>query len=159
MSHLLHEVKEEFDWAARELLDVERQFAELEARLKTKLELPGGEANRKILVQEIEEQKRALNLNELYAILARAARRFSLLARVCEIGAENAATEDIVTALTDGLLFRLDDTGTDTDQTIFKVAKALQAYFHVHFGDESDAQLREAWLEVENVLREKGRKI
>jgi len=159
MTHLLHEVKEELDWAARELLDVERQFADLEARLKSKLDQPGGEANRDALIEEIEAQKRALNLNELYALLSRAARRFSLLTRVFEIGAQNVSTEDIVTALTDGLLFRLDDTGEETDKTIFKVAEALQSYFHVHFGDESDATLREAWLEVENVLREKGRNI
>ena len=159
MTHLLHEVKDELDWAARELLDVEQQFAELEARLKSKLEEPGGEDNREALIQEIEEQKSALNLNELYAILSRAARRFSLLTRVFEIGAQNTSTEDIVTALTDGLLFRLDDIDDETDKTIFKVAKALQSYFHVHFGDESDAALREVWFEVENVLREKGRKI
>jgi len=159
MTHLLHEVKEELDWAAREVLDVEQKFAALETRLKAKLDEPGGEATREQLAQEIEEQKQALNLNELYGILARAARRFSLLTRVFEIGSQHAATEEIVTALTDGLLFRLDDTDEDTDKTIFKVAEALQTYFHVHFGDESDAQLREAWLEVEHVLREKGRKI
>ena len=159
MTHLLHEVKEELDWAARELLEVEQQFAELEARLKSKLDGPGGEADRDALIQEIEEQKQALNLNELYGILSRAARRFSLLTRVFEIGSQHSKTEDIVTALTDGLLFRLDDTGEETDKTIFKVAEALQTYFHVHFSDESDAQLREAWLEVESVLREKGRKI
>lgn len=159
MTHLLHEVKEELDWAARELLDVERQFSELEVRLKAKLEEPGGETNRQALIQEIEEQKSALNLNELYAILSRAARRFSLLTRVFEIGAQNTSTEDIVTALTDGLLFRLDDTDEDTDKTIFKVADALKSYFHVHFDDDSDAALREVWLEIENVLREKGRKI
>ncbi|MBL4615566.1 MAG: hypothetical protein JKY27_11925, partial [Magnetovibrio sp.] len=62
-------------------------------------------------------------------------------------------------ALTDGLLFRLDDTGGKTDETIFKVAAALQTYFHVHFGDESDVKLRDAWLDVESVLREKGRNI
>jgi len=159
MTHLLHEVKEELDWAARELLDVEKQFAALEARLKAKLNEPGGEDYREALIQEIEEQKSALNLNELYAIMSRAARRFSLLTRVFEIGAQNASTEDIVTALTDGLLFRQDDTDENTDKTIFKVAKALQSYFHVHFDDDSDAALREVWLEVENVLREKGRNI
>lgn len=159
MTHLLHEVKEELDWAERELLAVEKQFAKLESRLKTKLNEPGGTADRNALITEIETQKQALNLNELYGILSRAARRFSLLTRVFEIGSQHSKTEDIVTALTDGLLFRQDDTGEETDKTIFKVAAALQAYFHVHFGDESDAQLREAWLEVEGVLREKGRKI
>lgn len=159
MTHLLHEVKEELDWAARELLEVEQKFATLEADLKIKLEKPGGESEREALIQQIEAQKQELNLNELYGILSRAARRFSLLTRVFEIGSQHAKTEDIVTALTDGLLFRLDDTGEQTDKTIFKVAQALQTYFHVHFGDESDEQLREAWLEIENTLREKGRKI
>ncbi|MCW8915180.1 MAG: hypothetical protein OQK24_04910 [Magnetovibrio sp.] len=159
MTHLLHEVKEELDWAARELLDVEQQFAELEAKLKSKLEEPGGEADRDALTQEIEAQKKALNLNELYAILARATRRFSLLARVYEVGSDNNTTEDIVTALTDGLLFHQNDTDEKTDKIIFRVADALMSYFHVHFSDESDARLRDAWLEVENTLREKGRKI
>lgn len=159
MTHLLHEVKEELDWAARELLDVEQQFAQLETQLKGKLEEPGGEAGRDALIQEIEAQKQALNLNELYAILSRAARRFSLLTRVFEIGSLHASTEDIVTALTDGLLFRQDDTDEATDKIIFKVADALQEYFHVHFSDETDVKLREVWLDVENVLREKGRKI
>lgn len=158
MTHLLHEVKEELDWAAREVLEVEGQFAALEARLKAELE-ENADADRDALVQQIEAQKQALNLNELYAILARASRRFSLLTRVFEIGSEHSKTEDIVTALTDGLLFRLDDTSEGTDKIIFQVADALQLYFHVHFGDESDAMLRDAWLEVENVLRELGRKI
>jgi len=159
MTHLLHEVKEELDWAARELLAAETRYAELEAQLKAQLDDPDGQADRDALVAEGEVQKKALNLNELYVLLARAARRFSLLARVFEIGSQHAKTEDIVTAVTDGLLFRQEETGGETDQTIFKMADALQNYFHVHFSDETDAQLREAWLEVENALREKGRKI
>lgn len=159
MSHLLHEVREELDWAGREVEEAERQFAALEAELKIKLGASDSDTDRDAMIAEIEAKKGALNLNELYAILARAARRFSLLARVFEIGSQHTKTEDIVHALTDGLLFRLDDTGGATDDTIFRAAEALQNYFHVHFGDESDAALREVWLEVENALREKGRKI
>ncbi|MBL4615756.1 MAG: hypothetical protein JKY27_12900, partial [Magnetovibrio sp.] len=98
MTHLLHEVKEELDWAARELLDVEQAFSKLESELKAKLDEPGGQAHREALIEQIEAQKQALNLNELYGILSRAARRFSLLTRVFEIGSQHAKTEDIVTA-------------------------------------------------------------
>lgn len=158
MTHLLHEVKEELDWAARELQSAEQEFALLEARLRGRLDQSGDE-ERDTLIREIKERKRALDLDELYAILARATRRFSLLARVYEVGAQHEKTEDIVTALTDGLLFRLDDMDEETDKVIFKAAEALQTYFHVHFSDESDAVLRDAWLEVEQKLRDKGRKI
>jgi len=91
--------------------------------------------------------------------MSRAARRFSLLTRVFEIGSRHIEIDDIVTALTDGQLFRLDDISEDTDQTIIEVAEALQTYFHGHFDEAADAQLRDAWLKIEGSLRELGRKI
>ena len=158
MTHLLHEVKDELDWAAREVLDVEGQFAVLEAKLQAYQDQdPSAERDERI--RTIEDKKKALNITELYGILARASRRFSLLTRVFEIGSLHTETEDIVTALTDGLLFTLHDTSEDTDRIIFQAADALQNYFHFNFGDEADAQLRDAWLEVEENLRELGRKI
>lgn len=158
MTHLLHEVKDELDWAAREVLDVEGQYAVLEAKLQA---YQGQDPNdeRDARIQAIEDKKKALNIAEMYAILSRASRRFSLLTRVFEIGSLHSETEDIVTALTDGLLFTQRDSSDDTDRIIFQVADALQNYFHFNFGDEADAQLRDAWLEVEGVLRELGRKI
>ena len=159
MAHLLHELKEELDWAERELLAGERQFAELEVRLKSKLEAPGGADNHDALVQEFAEQKQALNLNELYAIMTRAARRCSLLTRVFETGSGHNTAEDIAIALKNGLLFRQGDAGPEMDRIIAKLSEALHAYFNVHFDDESDTLVRTAWLEVENDLREKGRKI
>ena len=158
MTHLLHEVKDELDWAAREVLDVEGQFAVLEAKRQAYQEqAPSDERDQRI--REIEDKKKTLNITEMYGILARASRRFSLLTRVFEIGSLHSEIEDIVTALTDGLLFTLHDTSEDTDRIIFHVADALQNYFHFNFGDEADAQLRDAWLEVEGNLRELGRKI
>lgn len=158
MTHLLHEVKDELDWAAREVLDVEGQFAVLEAKLQAYQEQDSNE-ERDARIRSIEDKKKALNITEMYGILARASRRFSLLTRVFEVGSLHSETEDIVTALTDGLLFTLHDTSEGTDKIIFHVADALQNYFHFNFGDEADAQLRDAWLEVEGALRELGRKI
>lgn len=158
MTHLLHEVKDELDWAAREVLDVEGQYAVLEAKLQA-YQGQDSSDERDARINSIEEKKKALNIAELYGILSRASRRFSLLTRVFEVGALHSETEDIVSALTDGLLFTQRDSSDDTDRIIFQVADALQNYFHFNFGDEADAQLRDAWLEVEGVLRELGRKI
>lgn len=157
--HLLHEVKEELDWTARELVEVERQLTALEKQLQERLPTLDDAAERDAFIAEIEAQKSALNINELYSILSRAARRFSLLTRVFEIGASRGEIDDIVTGLTDGQLFRLDDTSAETDQTILEVAEALQTYFHGHFDEAADEQLREAWLKIEGSLRALGRKI
>jgi len=158
MTHLLHEVKAELDWATREVLDVEHQYTALEELHKTQQSKPES-PERTALMADIEAQKKALNITELYGILSCASRRFSLLARVLEIGSQHDKIDNIVTALTDGLLFRLNDTSKTTDKIILQLADVLQNYCHIHFNDEADAQLRDAWLEVESVLRELGRKI
>ena len=144
MAHLLHEVKAELDWTARELLDAEAKLTELERTLHERLALLDDADARNALVNDIEAQKQALNLPDLYALLSRAARRFSLLTRVFEIGSRFTDIDALVTALTDGQLFRLDDTGEDLDPTIIEVAEALQIYFHGHFDDDADVQLRDA---------------
>lgn len=159
MTHLLHEVKEELDWTTRELVEVERQLAALEQQLRDQVASIEDPSERNAFIADLEVRKNALNINDLYAILSRAARRFSLLTRVFEIGAQHTEIDDIVTALTDGQLFRLNDTGSETDQTILEVAEALQTYFHGHFDDAADAQLREAWMKIEHSLRGLGRKI
>lgn len=159
MTHLLHEVKEELDWTTRELVEVEAQLAALEKQLQEKVATIEDSEQRNAFIHGIEDQKSALQINELYAIMSRAARRFSLLTRVFEIGSRHIEIDDIVTALTDGQLFRLDDISEDTDQTIIEVAEALQTYFHGHFDEAADAQLRDAWLKIEGSLRELGRKI
>jgi len=158
MTHLLHEVKDELDWAESEVLAAENQYSQLEAQI---YELTNHEPSvqRDAQIETLKEQKQGLKLGESYEILGRAARRFSLLTRVFEVGSQNVETIDIVMGLTDGLLFRLDDTSDGTDEIILQVTEALQSYFHGKMGDETDAQLRDAWLEVEGVLRELGRKI
>jgi len=158
MTHLLHEVKEELDWAARELASVEKQFIEIEKNLRT--ELNNGEgANLGELKRQYDEQKKSLNINELHAILSRAARRFSLLSRVFEIGAANDKIEDIVELLMDGLLFRQSDASEGADGAILQLAEALQCYFHVCLDDDGDQQVRNAWMEVQGILQQLGRKI
>lgn len=159
MTHLLHEVKEELDWTTRELVEVEAQLAGLEQQLQDKVATIDDAAQRDAFIADLETQKNALKINELYAILSRAARRYSLLTRVFEIGSVHTDIDDIVTALTDGQLFRLNDTGAETDQTIIEVAEALQTYFHGHFDDAADTQLREAWMKIEDSLRGLGRNI
>ncbi|MDH5489548.1 MAG: hypothetical protein OEX17_06415 [Rhodospirillaceae bacterium] len=158
MTHLLHEVKEELDWAARELAGVEKQFIEIEQNLRTELENGNG-ADLGELKRQYDEQKKALNINELHAILSRAARRFSLLSRVFEIGAANEKIEDIVELLMDGLLFRQSDTSEGADGAILQLAEALQCYFHVCLDDEGDQKVRDAWMEVQGILQQLGRKI
>lgn len=157
MTHLLQEVKEELDWAARELSEVEQQFIALEQELSQKIE--AGEGDTGALSREIEEKKKALNIIELHSILSRAARRFSLLARVFEIGATTNTIEGIVSSLTDGLLFRQSDTSEGADDAIIQLAEALQFYFHVCFDDRGDEKIRDAWLEVQSVLHKLGRNI
>jgi len=158
MTHLLHEVKEELDWAARELAGVEKQFIEIEQNLRTELENGNG-ADLGELKRQYDEQKKALNINELHAILSRAARRFSLLSRVFEIGAANEKIEDIVELLMDGLLFRQSDASEGADGAILQLAEALQCYFHVCLDDEGDQKVRDAWMEVQGILQQLGRKI
>lgn len=159
MTHLLHEVKEELDWTTRELINVEDQLAALEREFKDKVATIDNADERDAFIADIEAKKKALNINDLYAILAGAARRFSLLARVFEIGALHTEIDDIVTGLTDGQLFRMEDTGPETDQTILEVAEALQTYFHGHFDDAADSQLRDAWLRIEDSMRARRRKV
>lgn len=159
MTHLLHEVKAELDWTARELIDAEVKLQQLEMTLQENILANEDPAARNAFISEIEAQKQALNLHELYALMSRAARRFSLLTRVFEIGSQFTDIDDLVTALTDGQLFRLEDTGDDLDPTIIAVAEALQIYFHGHFDNEADLQLREAWMKIEETLRRLGRKI
>lgn len=159
MTHLLHEVKEELDWTTRELVEVEAQLAQLEQRLQDNIATIDDADARNAFIADLEAQKSALKINELYAILSRAARRYSLLTRVFEIGSVHTDIDGIVTALTDGQLFRLNDTSLETDQTIIEVAEALQTYFHGHFDDDADSQLREAWMKIEHSLRELGRSI
>lgn len=159
MTHLLHEVKEELDWTTRELIDVEAQLAGLEKQMRDKVATLDNADERNAFITDIEAQKTALKINDLYSIMSRAARRFSLLTLVFEIGALHHEIEDIVTALTDGQLFRLDDTSEETDRTIIEVAEALQTYFHGHFDDDADQQLRGAWLHIEATLRSLGRDI
>lgn len=158
MSHLLHEVKEELDWAMREVMHVETQYSDLEGRIRTAKGICGG-PERDALIKGLEIQKNELKLSEIYDILGCAARRFSLLTRVFEVGSQHSEVDDIVVGLMDGILFQQNDTGADVDDIIFQIAEALSNYFHYELGDESDAQLRDAWLEVEGVLRELGRKI
>ena len=148
MTHLLQEVKEELDWAARELAEVESQFIELEKDLRAKLD-GDSEANIAEIARLTEEQKKSLNINELHSILSRAARRFSLLAHVFEIGAANTKIEDIVAGLMDGLVFRQSDANEGADEPILQLAEALQYYF----------QIRDAWMEVQGVLHRLGRKL
>lgn len=159
MSHLLHEVKEELDWTMRELIAVESQLTALEQKLQDTLATAPSADERNAAIAAIEAQKNALNIHDLYAILSRAARRFSLLTRVFEIGASHSDIDALVTELTDGQLFRLNDTSADVDQTILEIAEALQTYFHGHFDDSADTQLREAWMKIEETLRTLGRKI
>ncbi len=159
MTHLLHEVKEELDWSTRELVIVETQLAALEKLMQDNIGTLEDADARDAFIADIEAQKSALKINDLYAIISRAARRFSLLTRVFEIGSLHLEIDGIVTALTDGQLFRLDDTSAETDQTIMEVAESLQTYFHGHFDDAADAQLREAWLKIEDSLRALGRNI
>ncbi|MDH5772096.1 MAG: hypothetical protein OEY84_03075 [Rhodospirillaceae bacterium] len=158
MTHLLHEVKEELDWAARELAGVEKQFIQIEQNLRTELENGNG-ADLGELKRQYDEQKKSLNINELHAILSRAARRFSLLSRVFEIGAANEKIEDIVELLMDGLLFRQSDASEGADGAILQLAEALQCYFHVCLDDEGDQKVRDAWMEVQGILQQLGRKI
>ena len=159
MTHLLHEVKEELDWTTRELVDVETHLASLESKLREQISTLDDADARDAFIADIESQKKALKINDLYAILSRAARRYSLLTRVFEIGSLNTDIDDIVTGLTDGQLFRLDDISAETDQTIVEIAEALQTYFHGHFDDAADLQLREAWMKIEHSLRALGRNI
>lgn len=157
MTHLLQEVKEELDWAARELSEVEQQFISLELELSKKIE--ANESDSAALTREIEEKKKALNIVELHSILSGAARRFSLLARVFEIGATTDSIEGIVQSLTDGLLFRQADTSEGADDAIIQLAESLQFYFHVCYDDRGDEKIRDAWLEVQGILQKLGRKI
>lgn len=159
MSHLLHEVKEELDWTVRELVAVETQLAALEQELQDTVASALTADQRDAAIAAIEAKKQALNIHDLYAILSRAARRFSLLTRVFEIGASHVDIDSLVTELTDGQLFRLNDTSAEMDQTILEVAEALQTYFHGHFDDSADAQLRDAWMKIEGSMRSLGRKI
>ena len=67
MTHLLHEVKDELDWAAREVLDVEGQFAVLEAKRQAyQDQAPSDERDQRI--REIEDKKKALNITETESI-------------------------------------------------------------------------------------------
>ncbi len=157
-THLLHEVKDELDWAERELTDAERKFTMLEKRMRERIR-EGEETSAVELERQLEEEKSALNMDELYAILSGAARRYSLLSRVFEIGAANNNLDDMVTAITKGLLFREGDDHEEADGAIAMLAKAMLGYFHVHLGDESDEKIRDAWLEVQSVLHKLGRKI
>lgn len=159
MTHLLHEVKEELDWTTRELIAVESQLQALEQHFKEQVVTIDDPAARDAFIAGIEAQKNALKINELYSILSRAARRYSLLTRVFEIGSMHTEIDDIVTALTDGQLFRLDDTNAEIDQTILEVAEALQTYFHGHFDEAADSQLREAWMRIEDSMRARNRRI
>lgn len=159
MTHLLHEVKQELDWTTRELVEVEAQLAQLDKGLRENVASIDDAKARDAFIFGIQSKKDALNINDLYSIMTRAARRFSLLTRVFEIGAIHSDIDDIVTALTDGQLFSLDKTSAETDQTILEVAECLQTYFHGHFDDAADAQLREAWLRIESTLRSLGRNI
>lgn len=158
MTHLLQEVKEELDWAARELAEVESKFIELEKDLRAKLE-GDGETNVAEIARLTEEQKKSLNINELHSILSRAARRFSLLAHVFEIGAANTKIENIVSELMDGLVFRQSDANEGADGPILQLAEALQYYFHVCFDDKGDEKIRDAWMEVQGILHKLGRKL
>ncbi|MDH5188985.1 MAG: hypothetical protein OEW37_08525, partial [Rhodospirillaceae bacterium] len=85
--------------------------------------------------------------------------RFSLLSRVFEIGAANDKIEDIVELLMDGLLFRQSDASEGADGAILQLAEALQCYFHVCLDDDGDQQVRNAWMEVQGILQQLGRKI
>lgn len=158
MTHLLHEVKEELDWAARELASVEKQFIAIEKNLRAQID--NGDALSVAELQRLsDEQKKSLNINELHAILSRAARRFSLLSRVFEIGAANDKIEDIVELLMDGLLFRQSDASAGADGAILQLAEALQCYFHICLDDKGDEKIRDAWMEVQGILHKLGRKI
>ena len=159
MTHLLHEVKEELDWTTRELIDAETQLEALEQQFRSKVTTIDNAQERDAFIAQIEAQKHALKIKDLYTILSRAALRYSLLTRVFEIGALHSDIDDIVTALTDGQLFRLDETNTETDQTILEVAEALQTYFNGHFDEAADTQLREAWMRIEDTLRTLKRNI
>lgn len=159
MTHLLHEVKEELDWTTRELIDAETQLEALQRQFQEKVVAIGDPQERDAFIAQIEAQKHALKINDLYTILSRAALRYSLLTRVFEIGALHNDIDDIVTALADGQLFRLDETNTETDQTILEVAEALQTYFNGHFDEAADSQLRDAWMRIEDTLRTLKRNI
>ena len=77
--HLLHEVKEELDWTARELIEVERQMTALEKQLQERLPVLEDADERDAFIAEVEAQKSALNIFELYSILSRSEEHTSAL--------------------------------------------------------------------------------
>ena len=156
--HLLHEVKDELDWAAREVRSAEQALEQLSSEYNARMV---DSQDRGVLLAEHQARVSDLRIAELYRLLHGASRRFALLTRIYEIGAtynEDQAIRDAICAT----LFRSNDdlanSGVMT-KTLNQLSQALYAYFHVQFSDESDEGVRSAWLETENSLRRLGRKI
>lgn len=164
--HLIHEIKDELDWAAEEVARTEKIVMALEVEYNVRIaKLQGGgkvaEAASRTLVAEKERRQERLDLAHAFGLQTRAVRRFALVSRVYEIGCSGGDVEAIREDLV-GFLFRQsDDTQrvAGADDTLDELSRALFGYFHVEMSDQNDQAVTTAWLKVETVLQRLGREI
>ncbi|MDV7338129.1 hypothetical protein RYZ26_00880 [Terasakiella sp. A23] len=157
--HLLYEIKRELDWAAEEVKRTEAEVMRLEVEFNKSIET-ADEDDTKRLMAEKEHLQERIGLHESYALQRRAAKRFYMISHVYDIASTGKSSDAIREQLSSFMYRSMDGKAENADQRdkLLELAEALMAYFADGHSDEADEAIREAWQNIEETLRELGRR-
>jgi len=158
--HLIAEIKRELDWAAEEVKRTEAQMKRLEREFATSMKGVDEEERRRLYDEKIHLQAR-VGLHDAYCLQRRAASRFATLCYAFEIASMTKSSEEIRQQLSQFMYRAIDGEPENADQKdkLLELAEALKTYFSEGYCDEADEAIREAWQNIEETIRELGRKV
>lgn len=165
--HLIEEAKAELDVAYDEVKRAENKIMQLEQDYNNKtkeMAIAGAGADSggmQDLMAEKEALQEGLNLGFLYTLQSTAIERFAMITSAFTIV---WAVEDdsVCVDLIRNILFRkaeIQDAKVKIDGTIREFTSGLRAYTRESADSENDMRVRNAWAELEELLRGFGRNI
>jgi hypothetical protein len=165
--HLIEEAKVELDLAYEEVKRAENRIMGLEqeynARVRTITQANGAQyqATLREVMEEKETVQAAIDIEMLYELQGMAVEKFGLMSSAFAIVAsveEVAMSSDLLR----NLMFKTEDQRKrkiDIDRSVRAFTKGLRAYSKEDSSHENDMRVRNAWAEIEDLLRGFGRNI
>lgn len=165
--HLIEEAKVELDLAYEEVKRAENRIMELEQDYNQRANCIAGangseyQATLRDAMKEKEDIQAAIDIEMLYELQGMAVEKFGLMSSAFAIVSsveEAAMSSDLLR----GLIFKNEDLREhkiNIDKSVRAFSKGLKAYSREDSSHENDMKVRNAWAEIESLLRRFGRNI
>lgn len=165
--HLIEEAKAELDVTYEEVKRAETKIMRLEqdfnAQIKSLKTVNGADGRAEVvtITAEKEASQDAFDIENLYRLQGVAVERFSMVSAAFTI-VSSIDDEGVCVDLMRNILFRNDRVGLrkrDVDAALRAFGRGLRAYTRQESSLENDRKVRDAWADIETLLREFGSQI